>query len=840
MSMASQRWDGSHQAPPEAAAQWLLAGVLVLAPLAFGGTEAWAQEVLIVAVVLALLATVLHVGREPRRRFARSWALVPVVIFLGVATLQAVPLPLAVVSLVSPETVRLRGELLAGLPPGVERGEWVTLSFYPHGTWSTLRLLLLPVGVFLLVINLVRTPEAAARLLWAMVAAGGATAGLVMVQVVTGQGGGVEPGIAHAYAGPFLNRGHLAQFLNISIGAAVSLVLIEVTQIHRAGLDARSLWSGVTGRLNRFRLVVLVGYIVWAALMVVFSLSRGGVVAMLASGTLVGGYLGWRSRSRAQGSIFWVLGLLLLGVLLTVSFDVAYDRLATLRNIDAASGGRWDILRDLVAAWRDFPVLGTGLGTFAYLFPLYDRGTVSAVTTHAENEYAHLMLEVGGVGVAVVLGFVGIVLWKLAGATWRPQRRLQWAAFGLGFSFIAVLIHSFTDFGAHTPAVAMATAAICGLICRADRSTPLDMAEGASRHHRGHWMGVVTQPRVAVAGLAVAAAGGWWIVSADGARRAEAAMAEVGPLADTLAHDPTAGSDEQYVRLISGAAAAAELQPGNIDVVYNLNLYRWWATSRVVIPETGEVLLTPEQVRYVEQVVQRLQEARLACPSHGSTLLLAGQLSNDVLDRADASSLFTLGQRLSPQDPLAAMYLAREAIAEGRVDDAVALLTRAAAIDGRLRDGAMRAMIADLGRPDLAMDMARGDRGLLLHLANMLETVDGVEGLLDEARREARRLLEVSAGRENADAASLAALGIALAAEGQPGRAETMLRRAVALNYGQVHWRLELSHTLAELGKLDEAVREAQIAVRLKPDYKPARLLVDQLAKRIEDARPRD
>jgi hypothetical protein len=50
------------------------------------------------------------------------------------------------------------------------------------------------------------------------------------------------------------------------------------------------------------------------------------------------------------------------------------------------------------------------------------------------------------------------------------------------------------------------------------------------------------------------------------------------------------------------------------------------------------------------------------------------------------------------------------------------------------------------------------------------------------------------------------------------------------LNYGQVQWRLALARLLAETNRIPEAIHEARICLRLRPEFKAAKRLIEKLS----------
>jgi tetratricopeptide (TPR) repeat protein len=60
-------------------------------------------------------------------------------------------------------------------------------------------------------------------------------------------------------------------------------------------------------------------------------------------------------------------------------------------------------------------------------------------------------------------------------------------------------------------------------------------------------------------------------------------------------------------------------------------------------------------------------------------------------------------------------------------------------------------------------------------------------------------------------------------------------RRALAQDYGQVQTRLSYARTLAAAGEIDQAMHEARICLRLRPQMKSALKLIADLSVRSSD-----
>jgi O-antigen ligase len=113
----------------------------------------------------------------------------------------------------------------------------------------------------------------------------------------------------------------------------------------------------------------------------------------------------------------------------------------------------------------DFPLFGTGLGTFASAYNAYEkRGGSEMQLVHAHNDFLEYIAELGVVGGAILIGGV---LYLAAGAClmWRMRRNAQARALAQGgiVSLAGMGVHAFTDFNLHIPANMVLFTVVLGL-----------------------------------------------------------------------------------------------------------------------------------------------------------------------------------------------------------------------------------------------------------------------------------------------------------------------------------------------------------------------------------------
>ena len=107
--------------------------------------------------------------------------------------------------------------------------------------------------------------------------------------------------------------------------------------------------------------------------------------------------------------------------------------------------------------WKDYPVFGSGLGSFPVVIPRYSGDGTAVAYTHAHNDYLEFGAEAGAIGLSL-LGLM--VLLSFAAALRAQYLRRDPLMRGLSFAammgILALMIHSAVDFNLQIPANALA------------------------------------------------------------------------------------------------------------------------------------------------------------------------------------------------------------------------------------------------------------------------------------------------------------------------------------------------------------------------------------------------
>lgn len=378
--------------------------LLIFTPLAYGTVEPWSEaiaELLILGMVAAWIVGMLS-RWELRIELPSGW--LPATLFLALVLVQAMPLPSALVELISPRALSLHqtAARYAGADPG-----FAPLSLASHETWREALKLVAVSALFLVGYNTYRTRGQVRRALWTMILMGTLISLFGIIQRMTWNGRfyWFGPEAPHASAfGPFVNRAHFAGLMVIVVPMALAFLLAG-----RRGPERKRLAQGWMDRLRQWnsaesgptRLIPFLILLMGGAALV--SGSRGGVVTLMGALLVMVG-LGARSgRGWAARVAMAAVLIVLAGV--WIGGDILYGTIERL----AEEVGRPDesarvrIWRDAIGLWQGAPLFGTGLASFESAYPLVRTIQTPVVYGHAESDWVQLLTDTGLVGLGLAL-----------------------------------------------------------------------------------------------------------------------------------------------------------------------------------------------------------------------------------------------------------------------------------------------------------------------------------------------------------------------------------------------------------------------------------------------------
>jgi O-antigen ligase len=241
------------------------------------------------------------------------------------------------------------------------------------------------------------------------------------------------PQNVHRVTGTYGNANHLAGYMEMSIPLLVGLLLTDLSKSRR--------------------LLVVFGTSLMV-LSLIFSLSRGGWLGAFVSMALMGGALLVIHRFERKQLTLGLIGAVLLLSFVVLASTSVVERIVTLERGESIPNLRsrmiiWSGTENII---RDYPLLGTGPGTFAVIFTQYQPSGFAARYFNGHNDYLHFTSEIG-LCLLPVIAWMIIVLYQAGFKKLQTRSRLARATTIGGLcGLTAILIHSISDFNLHVPA----------------------------------------------------------------------------------------------------------------------------------------------------------------------------------------------------------------------------------------------------------------------------------------------------------------------------------------------------------------------------------------------------
>ncbi len=447
----------------DSAAFGLLLLFVVAAPLPYGGVLPGGRLGIEIAAFLIAAGAFLSRRRVPRiGRMAIPVA--GMVAIAAVGLIQLIPMPDGLLSVISPASRQIyheSNEILGLFGRDALRPR---ISIAPAETRDVIRLVLAYTALFLGAGRLLRRRSRRRVFCWVLVSA-------AIVHVAIAAPGQVLEGRVH---GTFVNPNHLAAYLEIALAAAFGLLWTEilVNADRGRGLTERA------ARVERRFLPIVSRAAAWVALAAGLALtqSRAGLAtALLVTLALIAAGLSHR-RSR-KPKVVWaaIIFLAAAGLTAAIAGRPLLTRFLASDSRDLHGGQRADLWRISLEAWRQFPILGDGLGAFREAFRRVQPRELNGLVEQAHSDPLQLLVTGGAVGFAAgaaVAASTLVILWLL----WKNQRHREESALtlaGIG-AFVSILLHGLLEFPGSIPAIPALLACVLGMARAAGETSPAE------------------------------------------------------------------------------------------------------------------------------------------------------------------------------------------------------------------------------------------------------------------------------------------------------------------------------------------------------------------------------
>ncbi len=390
--------------------------LIIFLPLAFGAVEVWSITIMELFVLFTVSLWFFRMVNQRNVRFFNTALNLPIFVFIAFCLLT------------------------------------FNLSVYKYATKVELSKLLAFTAVFLTIVNNIQTRRRINLMVGSIIVSGFIVAVLGLV-VGYGEAGKIywlksNSGIISSL-GLYVNRNNFAGLMLMTIPLAMGAMLTNTEMVRKF--------------LYGFMAIVM-------STALFLSRSRSGMISFLACLCFIT-LMSKASKTLRKKNIViitWILlGMLAIGL---AAKNVVVERLTTILNPKQAISLRWDTWSDTAKMVKDFPVFGTGLGTFPHVFPQYKTMRRDVFFTHAENEYIQILSETGILGFSLFLWIVLVFFKKVFYEPFWPfshKTRKDPYVLGLGLgcltSVFALSIHNLMHFDLHIPSNAFVLTSIMGL-----------------------------------------------------------------------------------------------------------------------------------------------------------------------------------------------------------------------------------------------------------------------------------------------------------------------------------------------------------------------------------------
>lgn len=461
--------------PSEIDDRWLFRGLILLlfwVPLPLGSNRTWAVSILVFWSQLLLLGTMFvwrHAAVDAFERLKLfRWPLGLFGLFTALIWGQLLPLPAGGLALLSSETLAVQ--------QGVST---LRISLDPNQTQIYAALTFAYFSCFVVALLTVRDKERLDKLALFIVAAGllQAIIGVLLFSVGAVYRIFFFDVIHNRVIGTFGYHNHFAGYMEICLSVGIGLMLARLgaeksEQVGNWKHKLVKIFDFILSPKMRLRMMLII-----LVIALVLTRSRMGNAGFFAAMLIVGLIAIILSRKMAPATIGLIASLVIIDVVIVgtwVGLEKVVERVrdtAMVQEVGAREESvelRTEVARYSVDLVREFPVFGTGAGSFYNTYLRY-RTPRELYWDHAHNDYVEIAADTGLVGLGILACFVVLTAARAILILMRRRSSLpRGVAFGSLMAIVAIAIHSTVDFNLQLPANALTLIVVMAMVWIAD------------------------------------------------------------------------------------------------------------------------------------------------------------------------------------------------------------------------------------------------------------------------------------------------------------------------------------------------------------------------------------
>lgn len=412
--------------------------IIFLLPIPLGANRPWAWsffEIILFVLTVFVVIQNWKVEKQGVNSYLSSIYLWLAFILIGL--LQITPLPDFVVALLSPTSFELFYSASA---------EYYYLSVDPGQSMISFIKLLSLFCLFFCVLALVNTEKRIRLLLLTIMAAGAFQAlyGILEVFLSSGTSLVFSMPVEGVATGSFVYKNHYANFLMMSLAAAVGLL---VTSLVKYGTHSPN--DNNSSFVSAFLSSKVGVYSCMGIMMIGLMMSRSGMgnSAFFAAMAVVGIIAFVLIKKRSKGLSILVISTFIIDLLIVSAYfglERVKERLA---QTTLTQESRDEVVKDAYPIISDFPIFGSGGGSFYSTFPSYQHYEITGFYDHLHNDYLQFLIEYGVIGSFILFSIFVFCIYKAMRAMHKRRNSIfKGGAFACLVVFVGMGLHMTVDF----------------------------------------------------------------------------------------------------------------------------------------------------------------------------------------------------------------------------------------------------------------------------------------------------------------------------------------------------------------------------------------------------------
>ncbi|NWF98491.1 MAG: O-antigen ligase family protein [Nitrospirae bacterium] len=422
--------------------------ILIFSPLAFGTVETWSLAIMEISIFLCLLMLTI---KNKNLAFYEVPGIIPFALILIYILFQLIPLPPALLKIISPETYRIYQDtvFISGL------NSWLSISINKKQTLLEFLRISSYAAFYFLTVQMLTDRKMLRKTVYVIIIFASVLSCFAILQHLLSNNKIYwlrELPYGGSLFGPYVNRNHYAGLMEMIFPLIISIFLLYKPHLHYVSLRDK---ISALFNLKSTNLYLLIGFgAILTATSVFLTLSRTGIISLCISMIVFGMLFMLRSIDKKRGIIIIIIGILIVLSVGWFGWKPIFERFEKLKearyNIEET---RLQIWNDSIEIVKEFPLTGTGMGTFINIYPRYRTVPGNAVAAHAHNDYLEFFTDGGAILYFLCLLFLIVFAYKVFKAFSKRKDIFSIYIFIASVSgIVSIIIHSATDFNLHIAA----------------------------------------------------------------------------------------------------------------------------------------------------------------------------------------------------------------------------------------------------------------------------------------------------------------------------------------------------------------------------------------------------